>query len=67
MEAELLKALDSIANDLVNLKHHAVYIRVALQMEDGGETAAHARSQMVGAVPATDGKPYVIRRVSGSP
>ena len=43
----------------LQFKHHAAYIRVVLQMEDGGEMAADARSQMVNAVPATDGKPYV--------
>jgi hypothetical protein len=42
-----------------NLKHLAAYIMLAVQMEDGGEMAADARSQMVNAVPATDGKPYV--------
>ena len=42
-----------------NLKHHATYIRLALLLEDGGEMAADARSQMVNAVPATDGKSYL--------
>jgi len=61
MEAEdkLLKALDSVANEVFSLKHHTVYIRLALQMEDGGEMAADARCQMVNAVPETDGKPYM--------
>jgi len=39
MEDELLKALESVANELSHLKHHAVYIRLALQLEDGGEVA----------------------------
>lgn len=59
MEDELLRALESIANDPFNHKHHAAYIRLALQVQDGGEMAADARSQMVNAVPATDGKSYV--------
>jgi len=58
-EDKLLKALDSVANEFFNLKHHVVYIRLALQMEDGGEMAADTRCQMVNAVPATDGKPYM--------
>jgi hypothetical protein len=48
--------LESVANEPFNLKHHAAYIRLAVQME---EMAADARSQMVNAVPATGGKPYV--------
>jgi len=59
MEDELLNALPSIANEPVNSKHHAVYIELAFQMEDGGEMAADARSQMVNTLPATDGKSYV--------
>jgi len=61
MEDELLKALKSVANEPFHLKHYAVYIRLALQMEGGGEMAADARSQMVNAVPPTDGKPYVYQ------
>lgn len=60
MEDELLEALESVANEPVNLKHHAAYIRLALQMQDDGEMAADAQSQMVNAVPATDGKSYVL-------
>jgi hypothetical protein len=59
MEDELFKVLESVANEPLNLKHHAAYIMLALQLEGGGEMAADARSQMVNAVPATDGKPYV--------
>lgn len=58
MEDELLKALESVANEPFNLKHHAAYIKLASQVQDGGEMAADARSQMVNAVPATDGKLY---------
>jgi len=58
MEEELLKTLESVANEPFNLKHHAAYIRLALQAEDGGKMAADARSQMVNAVPATDGTSY---------
>jgi len=50
-----------------DLKHHTAYIRPALQMENDGEIAADARSQMVYAVPATDGKSYYIKRISESP
>lgn len=57
MEDELLKALESVANEPFNLKHHAAYIKLASQVQ-GGEMAADARSQMVNAVPATDGKSY---------
>jgi len=56
MEGELLKALELVANEPFHLKHHAAYIRFVLQME---EIAADAWSQMVNAVPTTDGKPYV--------
>jgi hypothetical protein len=56
---ELLKVLESVANELFNLKHHAAYIRLALQMEEGGEMVADARSQMVNAGQATDGKSYM--------
>jgi len=59
MEDKLLKALESVANGPFNLKHHATYITLASQMQDGGELAADARSQMVNAVPATDGKSYI--------
>jgi hypothetical protein len=59
MEDELLKALESLANEPFNVRHHAAYIRLASQMQDGGETVADARLQMVTAVPATDGKPCV--------
>ena len=55
MEDELWKALELVANEPFNLKHHAAYIRFALQMQGSGEM----RAQMVNAVPATDGKPYV--------
>jgi hypothetical protein len=58
MDDELLKALVSVANEPFNLTHHAVYVRLALQMKDGGEMAADAWSQMINAVPATDVKPY---------
>jgi len=51
--------LESFATEPLNLKHHAAYIRLALQMEDGGEIATHAQSQMVNAVPATNGKSSV--------
>jgi hypothetical protein len=53
MDDELLKALESIANELFNLKHHAAYIGLALQMEEGGEMAANPRSQMVNPGPAS--------------
>jgi len=52
-------ALESVANEPFNLKHHAVYIRLVLQMEHSGETAVDAWFQMVNAVPAIAGKPYV--------
>ncbi len=55
----MLEALESVGNEPFNLKHHAAYIKLASQMQDGGEMAADARSQMVNAVPATDGKSYV--------
>jgi len=58
MEDELLRALESFANEPSNLKHHAAYIRLALQMEGCGEIATD-RSQMVNAVPATDDNSYV--------
>ena len=54
-----MKALESVADEPFHLTHHAAYIKLALQMEDGGEMAADARSKMVNAVPATYGKPYV--------
>ena len=56
---QLLEVLESVANEPFNLKHHAAYLKLALQMQDGGEMAADARSQIVNAVPATDGKPHV--------
>jgi len=40
----------------INLKHNETYIRPALLLEDGGEMAADAQSQMVNAVPTTDGE-----------
>jgi len=43
----------------LNLKHHATYIRLVSQSEDGGEMAADVWFQMVNAVPATDGKSYL--------
>jgi hypothetical protein len=61
-EDKLLKASESVANEPFNLKHHPTYIRLALQMQDGREMAADVRSrmsQMVNAVPATDGNLYV--------
>jgi len=51
--------LESVANGPFSHKHHAAYIRLAFQMEDGGEMAADARSQLVNAGPATDGNSYV--------
>jgi len=36
--------LESFATEPLNLKHHAAYIRLALQMEDGGEIASRAVS-----------------------
>ena len=59
MDDELLKALESIANEPFNLKHHVAYMRLALQIQDGGEMATDARAQIVNAAPATDGKSYV--------
>jgi len=59
MKYELLKALDSFANEPFDLKRHAAYIRLAMQMEHGGEIATNVPSQMVNAVPATDGKSYL--------
>ena len=44
MDDELLKALESIANEPFNLKHHVAYMRLALQVQDGGEMAADADS-----------------------
>ena len=44
MEDELLKVLESVANESFNLRHHAAYIRLALQMQDGREMAADAGS-----------------------
>ena len=55
----LWRALESFATETLNLKHHAAYIKLALQMEDGGKYAGDTRSQMVNAVPATDGGSYV--------
>jgi len=51
--------LESFVTEPLNLKHNAAYIRFALQMEDGGEIATHAQSQMVNAVPTTNGKSSV--------
>ena len=42
MEDELLKVLESVANESFNLKHHAAYIRLALQIQDGRAMAADA-------------------------
>ena len=68
MEDESLEALESVVNKPLNLKHHAAYIRLALQMQDGGEMAADAWAQMVNAVPATDRKLYVYQaRFRGHP
>ena len=65
-EDELLKALKSVANEPFNLKHHAAYIRLALQMRSGEDMAADAWAQMVNAVPATDHKLYVYQaRIRG--
>jgi hypothetical protein len=64
MEDELLKVLESVANEPFNLKLNVAYIRLAVQMEDGGEIAADARAQMVNAVPATH---TCIRGVSETP
>ena len=33
MEDELLKTLESVANEPFNRKHHAVHIRLVLQMD----------------------------------
>jgi hypothetical protein len=46
-------------NEPFNLKQHPAYIRLALQMEEGGEIAADAWPQMVNAGPATEGNSYV--------
>jgi len=35
MEDELLKALESVTNEPFNLSHHAAYIWLALQIENG--------------------------------
>jgi len=51
--------LESFATEPLNLKHHVAYIRLALQMEDGGEIATNALSQMVNAIPAANSKSYV--------
>jgi len=64
MEDELLKALESIANEPFNLSHHVAYIRLALQMENGREIAADARSTQYQQPTASD---MCIRRVSESP
>jgi hypothetical protein len=53
-EDKLLKASEPVANEPFSLNHHLAYIRLALQMRDGGEMSADARSQitqMVNAVP----------------
>ena len=55
MEDELWKALESVTNEPSNLKHRAVYIGLALSMQDGGEMAADAD---LDGKPATDGKSY---------
>jgi len=47
MEDELLKALESVTNEPFNLKHHAVYNKLALRMGHSGEMAADAWFQMV--------------------
>ena len=44
MEDELWKALELVTNEPFNLKHHAAYIRLALQIQDGREMAADAGS-----------------------
>jgi len=62
VEDELLRALESFANEPFNLKHHAAYIRLALQMEGGGEIATD-RSQMVNAV-CTSNRRQLIRVLS---
>jgi hypothetical protein len=58
---ELLKTLETVANEPFNFKHHVAYIRLALQMVKWLQTP---RSQMVNAVPATNGNSHMsIRRV----
>ena len=62
MEDELLKMLESVANEPFNLKHHAAYIRLALGLcyrSEMVEKWLQTRAQMVNAVPAADGKSYV--------
>ena len=44
MEDELWKALESAANEPFNLKHRAVYIGLALQIQDSREMAVDAGS-----------------------
>jgi len=63
-ENELLKALGSVTNEPFNLSHHAAYIWLALQMENGREMAADARSTQY-QHPTAGHKS--IRRVSESP
>ena len=55
---DLLKPLESVANDPFNLKCHAAYIRLASRMQDDGEMVGDAQSQVVNAVPATSGESY---------
>jgi hypothetical protein len=57
MNDELLKALESVANELFNLKLHAAYIRLTLQMEKWLQT--RGLRWYVNAGPATDGKSYM--------
>jgi len=55
IEHELLKVLESVMNEFFNFKHHVVYIRPALQMEDGGEMAANIHA-------VSDGKRSISNR-----
>jgi len=64
MEDELLKALSLVTNEPFNLRHHAAYIWLALQMENGREMAADARSTQY--QQPTAGHTF-IRRVLESP
>jgi hypothetical protein len=43
LRTTLLKASEWGANEPFCLKHHAAYIRLALQMQDRGEMAANVR------------------------
>jgi len=63
----LLRVLESFANETFNTKHHTTYIRLALQMEDGGKFAGDAQSQNVNQYQQPMASHTCIRLTSESP